>query len=126
MRVPRRLTEAEFAAVRPLLKISEERINAAHAAMVEGKSMSAISKEAGWCRQAVSKVVGIVWKTFERYQESQREAAKAGTLLPPGWEQVTLIAPSPLIEKFRREIAESLAPARKPGKEKNKAQREPK
>ena len=126
MRVPRRLTEAEFASVRPLLKISEERINAAYAAMVEGRSMTAISEEAGWCRQAVSKVVGVVWKTFERYQESQREAAKAGTLLPPGWEQVTLIAPSHLIEKFRREIAESLGPTARPGRKKNTVQQEPK
>ena len=34
-------------------------------------------------------------------------AANAGALLPPGWEQVTLIAPVNLIGKFRREIAEA-------------------
>ena len=108
MRLQKRLTEAQFASVRPWLKISERRIQAAYAARVEGKSMSAISRDAGWCRQAVSKTVAHVWKTFQAHQETLRKAAMAErlTVLPPGWQEVTIIAPINLIEKFRLEILE--------------------
>ncbi|UIT53401.1 transcriptional regulator [Xylella fastidiosa] len=65
MRAKRRMTAAEFEAVRPFLKISDDRIKAARAALFEGQTFQAI--------------------------------------LSPGWEQVTLIAPAHLIEKFRGE-----------------------
>jgi len=107
MRAKRRMTAAEFEAVRPLLKISDDRIKAARLALVDGQTLQAIGDQFGWSRQAVGDAVSIVWKTLESYHESQRAAANAGALLPPGWEQVTLIAPSHLITKFRAEIAQA-------------------
>jgi len=104
MRFKRRMTAAEFEAVRPLLNISDDRTEAARQALVEGRTLQAVGDQFGWSRQAVGDAVGVVWKRLEDYRESQRVAANAGALLPPGWEQVTLIAPSHLIAKFRSEI----------------------
>ena len=101
------MTRAEFEAVRPLLKISEDRIEAARAVLVEGQTLQALGERFGWSRQAVFDAVNAVWRTLESYHESQRAESNAGTLMPPGWERVTLIAPSHLIAKFRGEIAEA-------------------
>ena len=107
MRAKRRMTAAEFEAVRPLLKISDDRIQAARLALVDGQTLQAVGDRFGWSRQAVGDAVSTVWRTLESYHESQRAAANAGALLPPGWEQVTLIAPTHLIDKFRGEIAQA-------------------
>jgi len=109
MREKKRISAAEFEAVRPLLKISDDRITAARAALVDGETLQAVGTRFGWSRQAVGDAVSIVWRTLESYHQSQRAAANAGALLPPGWEQVTLIAPSDLIAKFRGEIATAAA-----------------
>lgn len=101
------MTAAEFEAVRPLLKISDDRMEAARAALVDGQTLQAVGDRFGWSRQAAGDAVNAVWRTLESYHESQRAAANAGALLPPGWEQVTLIAPSHLISKFRGEIAQA-------------------
>jgi len=117
LRAKRRMTEAEFEAVRPLLKISADRTEAAHAALVEGRTLQELGNQYGWTRQAVGDAVGIVWRVLESYRQSQRAEAEAGVLLPPGWEKVTLIAPSHLIAKFRDEIARaSPTPAKKTGR----------
>jgi hypothetical protein len=100
------MAASEFEAVRPLLKISEERIEAARMVLVDGATFQAAGDKFGWTRQSTGDVVDTVWKAFEMCRESQRAATKAGTLLPPGWEQVTLIAPTWLIDRFRRELAE--------------------
>lgn len=110
MKAKRRMTGTEFEALRPLLKISNDRMEAARLALVEGQTLQGVANLYGWSRQAVGDAVNVVWKIFEKYHESQRAAASAGTLMPPGWEQVTLIAPTSLIAKFRAEIAEA-APA---------------
>lgn len=104
-RAKRRIISAEFDAVRPLLNISSDRIEAARLVLVEGKTLQAVGDKFECTRQAVGDTVNVVWRTLERYHESQRAAANAGALLPPGWEQVTLIAPTNLIDKFRAEIA---------------------
>ena len=102
----RRMTAAEFEAVRPLLKsMSMERIEAARLALVEGLTMQAVGATFGWTRQAANDAVAVVWKTAEQFRESQRVAARMTTVLPPGWEQVTLVAPRRLIAKFREELA---------------------
>ena len=124
MRAKRRMSAAEFEAVRPLLKISDERIKAARTALVEGQTLQAIGNEFGWSRQAVGDAVDIVWRTLESYHQSQRAAANAGALLPPGWEQVILIAPSHLIAKFRGEIAEASPQPIKKSKAAKKAKEE--
>ena len=103
MRVKRRVTAPEFEAVRPLLNISEERIEAARAVLVEGQRLQAVANRYGWSRQAVHDTVSVVWRTFQRYQEAQ--TAAVGEPVPPGWERVTLVAPADLIARFRAEIA---------------------
>ncbi len=102
----RRITAAEFEAVRPLLQhISQDRIDAARAALVDGTAHQTIATPHGWTRQAVNDAVTAVWKVLQDYRAGQSKSANVGLLLPPGWEQVTLIAPTALIEKFRAEIA---------------------
>lgn len=105
MREIRRMTEAEFAAVRHLLRISTERIAVAYAHLVGGKSLRTVADEAGCSHQAVSKASSIVWTTFEKYCAAQAAADQTDSHVPPGWEQVTLIAPSHLVPIFREEIA---------------------
>lgn len=101
----RRMTAAEFEAVRPFLKISDDRITAAHHVLVGGKTLQVAANQFGWSRQTVWEAVNVVWLALQNYRASQRTTSNSGTLLPAGWEQVTIIAPSHLIDKFRSEIA---------------------
>lgn len=101
----RRMTAVEFDAIRPLLNISPQRIEAARAALVDGLTLQAIATPNGWTRQAVNDAVTVVWNTLAKYRAAQSRSANAGVLLPPGWELVKLIAPTSLIDKFRSEIA---------------------
>ena len=106
MREKRRLTSLDFETLKPLITgISDDRKEAARLALVEGLTLQAVSQRYGWSRQAVGDAVNVVWREHDRYQQSQRVANAAGVLLPPGWEQVTLIAPSHLIAQFRAAIA---------------------
>jgi hypothetical protein len=118
----RRITAAEFEAIRPLLQhLSRERIDAARAALVEGTPHQAIAAPHGWTRQAVNDAVTVVWKVLQDYRTGQSKSANVGLLLPPGWEQVTLIAPTALIEQFRAQIAAyAAAPSLEPGKKVSK------
>lgn len=109
MRAKRRLTAPEFDAVRPLMNISDDRLNAARMALVDGMTMQGVASVYSWSRQAVSDAVMAVWRQYERYQESQRAMDNAGMVLPPGWEKVTLIAPVAIIERVRSEIAAAAA-----------------
>jgi len=105
-RIKRRMTEADFDATRKLLKnISDERAAAARSALVDGETLAVIAERHNWSRQAVNNVVGTFWDKLGEYHEAQRAKTHAGVLVPPGWEIVTLIAPSALVEKFRHEIA---------------------
>lgn len=115
----RRVTAAEFDAIRPLLRISQDRIDAARAALVDGLAQQTIATPYGWTRQAVNDAVTVVWNTLSKYRASQSNSANAGVLLPPGWELVTLVAPTCLIEKFRSEIATHAA-GTSPGSEKKR------
>ena len=119
-RKPKRwMTAAEFEAVRPLLKnISPERIEAARLALVEGRTLQAIGLMFGWTRQAADDAVAVVWKTTESYRAALRAGAEASARLPPGWEQVTLVAPDHLIAKFRAELAQLARPPDEGGEEK--------
>jgi hypothetical protein len=109
MRTKRRLTAAEFDAVRPFLRISLERIDASRSALVDGLPLREIAARYGWTKQAVSDAASKVLKVMDRYRESQRVSSAAGSQLPLGWEQVTLVTPTYLIEKFRQEIARATA-----------------
>lgn len=99
------MTVAEFAAVRPLLNISEDRIEAARAALVEGRTLKDVGDQYNWTRQAVNDSVNVAWRTLESYREAKCAEINASIgSLSPGWEQVTLLAPHDLIAKFRDEI----------------------
>ncbi|WP_228762838.1 TrfB-related DNA-binding protein [Xylella fastidiosa] len=83
MRAKRRTTAAEFEAVRPFLKISDDRIKAARAVLVEGQTLQAIGDRFGWSRQAVDQAVRVVWNTLDKYRQSQRAVANTGALCLP-------------------------------------------
>lgn len=113
MKSKRRMTAAEFEAVRPLLNISAERIEAGRCFLVDGRTLQAVGDQFGWSKQAVHDAVGKIWLAFERHLASQRaEAESLSELLPPGWVQVTLAAPRGLVKKFKAEIAEVQAPTK--------------
>ncbi|MFJ3465772.1 TrfB-related DNA-binding protein [Achromobacter spanius] len=105
-RIKRRMTAAEFEAVIPLMKISDKRRDAARLALVDGLTFQAVADRMECSRQAVDDAIGSVWRAYTKLNEAQRVASNAGTLLPPGWEQITLVAPSELVARFRAEIAE--------------------
>ena len=110
----RRATATDFDAVRPLLKnVSDDRADRARSALVDGETLAVIAERHGCSRQAINNDVKTFWDKITDYHAAQRTTSNAGVLLPPGWEQVTLIAPSALIEKFRAEIAmmATLSPA---------------
>jgi hypothetical protein len=105
-RAKRSMTAAEFEAVRHLLNISDERVEAARLALVGGHTNAGIAKQFGWkSRQAVGECVDAVWQALQRYREAQKAQASAGSVLPQGYEMVTLAAPVDLIDKWRSELA---------------------
>lgn len=113
------MTAADFAAVEPLLSISPERIKAARLCLVDDLSYEASANAIGlgWSRQAVGDCVRVVWKEYEKYQKSRAISRGNEKEVPPGWEQVTLTAPSHLIPELYALIAaaaagKSVAPAR--------------
>lgn len=108
----KRITATEFESVLPLLNMTESRIAAARSALVDGETFQAVGDRLGCTRQAIYDAVGTVWRVWEKYleaqrtQEAQRTDANAElVIMPPGWEKVTLIAPTHLITKFKTEIA---------------------
>jgi len=108
------MTAAEFESVRPHLNMTEDRINAARAALVENETLESIAQPYGWNKQAVGTAVNTVWTIFQRVKESLRVAEAGGVsyaepspALPKGWSRVVLDAPDRLIEKFKREIEEA-------------------
>lgn len=76
MSTKKRMTEAEFAAVRPFLKISVMRVKAARSVMVDGMTMTAVGKSCGWTKQAVDNAVRVVWAAFESYNQSKEVTAR--------------------------------------------------
>ncbi len=101
----KRMSAAEFDELRPLLRISPERIAAARAALVDGETLQAIGARNSWSRQAAGDAVRVVWACALSYRKARQAGLMAGMLLPPGWEVVTLVAPSTLVDEFRRAIA---------------------
>lgn len=107
------MTAAEFEALRPWLTMKEERIKAARAVLVDGQTLIGAGGEYGWTKQSTDDAVKTVQRALVRYRTSRAAEENAGKMLPAGWEQVVLVAPSYLIERFRNEIDQVLAsPAR--------------
>ena len=107
----RRMSEAEFDAVVPLLSMSENRLNAARAALVDNEKLEDIARPNGWDKQTVGGAVNIVWKAFQRVKESLRLAELGGVSylrdeldLPDGWKRVCIDAPEYLIDIFQAEV----------------------
>jgi len=68
----RNLSAIEFEAVRPFLRISADRIEAARMAMVDGEKLAPIAEKFGWkSRQAVSASVALVWEAYKKLQKSR-------------------------------------------------------
>ncbi len=68
----RTLEAIEFEAVRPFLRISDDRIEAARLAMVEHKKLVDIAEKFGWkSRQAVSASVTLVWAAYKKLKKSR-------------------------------------------------------
>jgi len=110
----KKMTSIELESVRPHLNMTDDRINAARAALVDNETLESIAKPYGWNKQAVGTAVNTVWTIFQRVKESLRVAEAGGISyaerspdLPKGWSRVVLDAPDCLIEKFRREIEEA-------------------
>jgi hypothetical protein len=105
-RAKRRMTAADFDAVRPLLKnVSDERAAVAREFLVDGKTLAEVGERHQCTPQAVDTAVRTFWLKQAEWRESQRVSTHAGVVVPPGWEIVTLIAPSALVERFRAEVA---------------------
>jgi hypothetical protein len=103
-RTKRKTTESEFNSVVPLLSISPDRINAAKKVMVDKKPLQVVADEYGVSRQSIDGSIKAVWSTILKYREGQALTLTTKVFIPPGWEQVTLIAPKRLIEKFKTEL----------------------
>jgi hypothetical protein len=103
-RTKRKTTEKEFNSVIPLLSISPDRISAAKKVMVEGRTLQSVADEYGLSRQSIDGSITAVWSTIQKYREAQRATLTVELIMPPGWEQVTLVAPKQLIDKFRQEL----------------------
>ncbi len=107
----RRMSAAEFEAVVPLLSMSESRLNAARAALVDNEKLEDIARPHGWDKQTVGGAVNIVWKAFQKVKESLRLAELGGVSylrdeldLPDGWKRVCIDAPEYLIEIVQAEV----------------------
>ena len=72
--------------------------------MVEGRTLQSVADEYGLSRQSIDGSITAVWSTIQKYREAQSAALTGGLIMPPGWEQVTLVAPKQLIDKFRLEL----------------------
>lgn len=105
-RKTRSMTPAEFEAVRPLLGISQDRIDAAYSALVLGKVFQVIALEYGWSRQAVSEAVKNVWSTLQAYRAAQQAEKDAiNKDLPDGWMMLSIAAPMDLIDPFVKKVS---------------------
>lgn len=101
------MTQIEFDTIRPFLKMTDNRKEAARLAMVDGQTWKSVAALYGCTPQSVGDAVKLVWRTLERYHKAQQVQANAAASLPPGWERVTLTVPQHLIPKFQAEIAQA-------------------
>ncbi len=97
----RRMTIDEFETVRPLLTISEPRIEAAYSSLVLGEVYQKVADRYGWSRQSVNETAALVLSVFDAYMLArQTELKRRKSHLPDNWDVLTIEAPMDLIEKF--------------------------
>lgn len=104
----RRMTNAEFAAVRILLKnVSPERIEAAYSALVLGEVLQVIASKYGCSRQAVNDTVNVACAALLTYKAAREAEDKAlNNDLPSGWKLVSIAAPIDLINQFKKDVSQ--------------------
>lgn len=110
MSTKKRMTEAEFAAVRPFLKISSQRIDAARAVMVGGTAMTAVGESYGWTKQAVNNAVTAVWVVYGSYVKSLEVAERMQAAAPLGSDQARLGGGLPLVGQLHFETVAGVEP----------------
>lgn len=76
--IKKTLTATEFAAVRHLLKISDDRISAAYAVMVNNETRISVAARYVVSPQAVALSVDLVWGTFNAYTAAKAAEGKNG------------------------------------------------
>jgi hypothetical protein len=74
MKENKSLTAAEFAAIKPLLKISPERIDMAYQVLVEGQGFSEVGRVYATDRRNVFKTVNVVLATYDKYKKGLDDA----------------------------------------------------
>ncbi|PPD24618.1 MAG: hypothetical protein CTY24_00065 [Methylobacter sp.] len=105
-REERRMSKAEFNAVRDLMKLTKDRTDAAYAVLVNGAGLKAVADQYGWTRQAVNGAVNSAMRARDKYRAAQEiEQNEIKALLPEGWDLVSMAAPVDLIEKFRISVS---------------------
>ncbi len=103
--VKRRLTAPEFDALRPFLRMTDDRLSSARLVLVDNKTYEEVSNQYGCSRQTIGAAINTIWRAHIRVQESHNIVHNSG--LRDGWEQVTLAAPSYLIHMLRGIIDEA-------------------
>lgn len=101
MKRGQRMTAAEFETIRPLLNISEERMEAGRLCFVEGKEQADVAKIYGWTQQGVSKIVRGIWKTFESHRAGLAAGLAASAV--SGRKRLLVIGPAAFIESMPKE-----------------------
>jgi hypothetical protein len=76
MKANKRLTAAEFAAIKPLLKISLERIDMAYLVLVEEQGFSEVGRLYSTDRRNVFKAVNVVLATYDKYKTGLEDASE--------------------------------------------------
>lgn len=74
MKENKSLTAAEFAAIKPLLKISPERIDMAYHVLVEELGFAEVGRLYSTDRRNVFKTVNVVLSTYDKYKRGLEDA----------------------------------------------------
>jgi hypothetical protein len=99
----KRLTEGEFATIRPHLKsFADKNVEALHQVMVGGRQQKDIARELDMTPEAVSAMVKRAW---DKHVELG--------LRPDGWEVVNVALPPELARHVRAMASEEMAKVRK-------------
>jgi len=105
-REERRMSKAEFNAIRGMMKLSKDRTDAAYAVLVNGEGLKAVADQYGWTRQAVNGAVRSAMSALNKYRTAQEiEHNEIKARLPENWDLVSMAAPVDLIDKFRISVS---------------------
>jgi hypothetical protein len=100
------LDDVYFEMLRPLLRISPQRIEAARLVLLRGVTLAQVGRDFDCSRQAVSQCCDIIRKAWSDYQLGWEGARRA---LPPGYTLAVLGMPREMFERVQLDVAEDLA-----------------